>query len=382
MTTLQEHQLFRNLSDRLEDKIIDSTEITAATTGTSIATSGIPHSMQGVKSMCLVVGEEGGVVDIPSFTGQITFLEDGNTLETFGYTMPACSAGSTATLEITATETAIAYSDNYHIQYALAYTAAYTITLNMKKRLGEKISSSGSPVIAISGMITATISNLSDIPSSSGSGPGVYRNVHDDFSITVNSGTKTFDISGLDWTLEDIHVDKVEMITSAGVTSNLALTTITVDSARVTLTDITANFTGNENLRVTILGADKNRNQSNDTLKVEEQNPLNEQYITYEVSATEASGTYTHYFPGLGFSRFTLQVEAISTASLTTISASLEDAEATAATTVDVTSALVGSASIAGSDMHFQGDPAEARWWGIAHTQQSGTYTIRMLMYP
>lgn len=136
MTTLNEISNFKNQTDRLEDKIY-SASVTAAVTVTSIATNGIPHSLQGVKEMWLVSSETVGTNDIPAFTGTLTFVGEGLTLDTFGFTMGAVTAGGTTYQQLTAAASLIELADNYTISCPLLYTAAYTVDLRMKKLLKQ-----------------------------------------------------------------------------------------------------------------------------------------------------------------------------------------------------------------------------------------------------
>jgi len=85
----------------------------------------------------------------------------------------------------------------------------------------------------------------------------LYSSVGGDFKAVANNATKTITISGLNFTLEAKHVifGEVIKIDTNGVFQELPLTTVTVSSGVITLTDMVANFVSTDTVEVTLTGS-------------------------------------------------------------------------------------------------------------------------------
>lgn len=94
--------------------------------------------------------------------------------------------------------------------------------------------------------------------SSVGGGASVYSTAQDDFTATINNGTKTITTAGLPFTLETKHVVNglIKKTTSADVVTTVPLTKISVSSSVITLADADDFVTG-DTVEVTLVGPDK-----------------------------------------------------------------------------------------------------------------------------
>jgi len=125
--------------------------------------------------------------------------------------------------------------------------------------------------------------------SGAGGGSIVYTNAAGDFTAVANNATKTVTITGLPFTLDDIHVvgGTIIKISTDGTTLTLAPTTTTVAAGVITYTGID-DFVTTDTVYVTLIGPDKWYDNALDNALVNVQNPNYAHYTDTEILINEA----------------------------------------------------------------------------------------------
>lgn len=124
-------------------------------------------------------------------------------------------------------------------------------------------------ILTVSGAsfsVTDTFVILTNIQSSSsgsssggvGGGNNTYSNASGDFTAVITDSTSNVTITGLSFTLEDIHVamGAIKLIAVSGVVTDVALTDVSVSSGVITLADQPTFSTGDV-VVVSLIGPDK-----------------------------------------------------------------------------------------------------------------------------
>lgn len=132
-------------------------------------------------------------------------------------------------------------------------------------------------------------------------GGSVFSNAQGDFSVATTSGTKTMTVTGLPFTLEAVHVvaGSARSITTAGMVTTLPLSSVSVSSGVITLSDVSANFDGTESILLHIVGPDKTFDNTLDVVKTSEQAPLWNRFTDSE-SIISASQNVTTTWVDIG----------------------------------------------------------------------------------
>ena len=130
---------------------------------------------------------------------------------------------------------------------------------------------------------TDEISVYTNIPRADAGGAGgagggsiVYTNAAGDFVATPNVGTRTITITGLPFTLEDIHVmggSIKRKPVAGGPITDVGLTDVIVAAGVITLADETNVFVATDVIYVTLIGPDKWYDRDQDSAKSLTQNP-------------------------------------------------------------------------------------------------------------
>lgn len=145
----------------------------------------------------------------------------------------------------------------------------------------------GNCAVGVVGQVMLIDSDGDEITSFGGSGAGggdtVYSNASGDFVATTTDDTKNITITGLPFTLEDIHVAGgfIKKISSAGVVTDLSLSNVEVAGGVITLDDIDDFATG-DTVLVAIVGPDKAYDVDLDNRLVSVQNPDYAHYTDVE----------------------------------------------------------------------------------------------------
>lgn len=135
-----------------------------------------------------------------------------------------------------------------------------------------------SPTLADNDALVALLlTYAADIESgASGAGGGsiVYTNAAGDFTATANAGTKTITITGLPFTLEEIHVvgGSMKKIDVDDKVSTVPLTDVKVTVGVITLEDAD-DFVATDTVYVTLIGPDKWYDRDQDHAKMNNENP-------------------------------------------------------------------------------------------------------------
>lgn len=125
--------------------------------------------------------------------------------------------------------------------------------------------------------------------SSVGGGNNTYSNANGDFIATITNATKNITITGLPFTLENIHVANGSVKKIAVTTndvSTLRLSNIAVSGGVITLAD-EDNFATGDVVVVTLVGPDKAYDKTLDDNKVVVQNPQYGHYTSVETLVSE-----------------------------------------------------------------------------------------------
>lgn len=151
------------------------------------------------------------------------------------------------------------------------------------------VDSDGNEIVGVGGQIMLVDSDGDEITSFGGSGAGggamVYSNAAGDFTATANSGAKTITITGLPFTLEEIHValGSIKVInTSTDVVEDADLSSIDVSAGVITLANQDSNFGANDEVAVLLVGPTKAYDTDLDTDKSSVQNPDYAHYTSVE----------------------------------------------------------------------------------------------------
>lgn len=128
-----------------------------------------------------------------------------------------------------------------------------------------------------------------------------YGNLVGDFTATATASAKTVVISGLPFTLtaDAVIAGSTRVVTSAGVVSDVPLTTVTVSSNTITYTDKAANFASGDTVIMTVVGPDKSYDTSLDVVKNIDQAPTWSRYTDKE-DLISAAQVLTTSFADLG----------------------------------------------------------------------------------
>jgi len=178
-----------------------------------------------------------------------------------------------------------------------------------------------------------------------GGGDTTYSNVYGDFNLTLNDGTKTFDITSLPFTLESINVAAIRHIKSTGEVLSVPLTNILVSGDTVTVDDAVEPFSTGDHLIVYLEGVPKAYDIDYDTLKVIIQNSLNQDTVK-TIDLTNASeDTYNYEIDFDGYNSASLfyyiTAGASDTVDMTIWATNKSDADSTTDTYwVDVTTEI------------------------------------------
>jgi len=145
----------------------------------------------------------------------------------------------------------------------------------------------GNCAVGVVGQVMLIDSDGDEITSFGGAGAGggnnTYSNANGDFVATVTSATKNITITGLPFTLEDIHVAGgfIKKITSTGAVTDLELSNVEVAAGVITLDDID-DFEAGDTVLVTLIGPDKAYDVDIDNQLVSVQNPNYAHYTDVE----------------------------------------------------------------------------------------------------
>jgi hypothetical protein len=146
--------------------------------------------------------------------------------------------------------------------------------------------------------------------------PGSYSNAKDDFTLTVNSGTKTVTLSATPFTVEIKNIVLGAAYVAALTGSTYSVETLSINDIDfandvITFNGFSRNFTDNDNVILVITGPDKGYDIDQNTMLTQEQSPLWSYYSeTLEViSSTNIAinkyfetitwGNYNHGFISL-----------------------------------------------------------------------------------
>ena len=151
-------------------------------------------------------------------------------------------------------------------------------------------------------VILTNVAKPSSASSGGGAGGGsiVYTNAAGDFTATINNGTKTITITGLPFTLENIHVaggsiKKIAVTTN--VLTTLTPTTIAVAGGLIALTGIDDFVTGDV-VYMTLIGPDKWYDQDLDNAKTNVQNPDYAHYTDPDHIVDVTDATVDQHYSG------------------------------------------------------------------------------------
>lgn len=138
------------------------------------------------------------------------------------------------------------------------------------------------------------------------SGDYIYSTEQEDFTATTASGAKTVTISGLSFTLEDRHVIKIVKISSTGERTNLPLTTVTVSSGVITLSDMETAFTATDTVKVYLEGPKKSYDSDTNTQLTSDQNTVDNDPEQLVDLTNQAAGTTYYEIPLQGYAKAAL----------------------------------------------------------------------------
>jgi hypothetical protein len=122
--------------------------------------------------------------------------------------------------------------------------------------------------------------------SASSSSLMIYSTVAGDFTATTVASSNTFTIAGLPFTLtaEMIQNGSVKQVSSAGVVTDLPVTTVTVSGSTVTLGAWEDTFSAGDTVSVALVAERIAYTVSTDSLREEEIDPVDEHYVEEGVS--------------------------------------------------------------------------------------------------
>jgi len=168
------------------------------------------------------------------------------------------------------------------------------------KVISLKASEVTSPVFADNDELFAGLVGMASgvsLGSSGGGGGGssTYSNAQGDFIATTTTGTKNITITGLPFTLEDIHVSSVTLYNSTGDRSTLALTNVVVSGGVITLGGID-DFESGDSVLVYLVGPDKAYDEGVDSKIVSVLNPDSAKWTSPEHLVDLAEDAVTQYF--------------------------------------------------------------------------------------
>jgi hypothetical protein len=180
-----------------------------------------------------------------------------------------------------------------------------------------------SPTFADNGALLTYLLSLITSNTASGGGAGAggggnntWSNAQSDFTATPTVGTKDIVLSGLGFTLEEIHVvsGSIKKIDSSGDVTDLALTNVVVSGNTITLGAI-EDFVAGDTVLVVLFGEDKAYDGSTDSQLVTSLNPNYEHYTSVEniISETnQINGAVTRYvIPSEAYNFLSLHIKSV-----------------------------------------------------------------------